>query len=832
MCPIINEDKFIIIPSLRAYHFFDVDEKVITLSLKFPAPPRTSIKVVSDDLLSAMASFRNDDRDSVFLLTNKKNAWVSAGAPLAGKTGYPAAVSILTQNTKQLQDIVNLIISSKKKPSSDTIISVKKLLTECATAIVDIEWLDQYILNDNTIKGKAHVSINQKDHTILLLDLVPIGTQITKTKADSSNIIVFDNYLNTQNPSLDFSLPFNKWAGANDNNISSWISTPVDTSQSLFSAGSYGTGSTRNIPIHLSNAYVYNKLHKIHETASSRQTDMGVRSSVNMWKIEPSIPPAAPVLTKVLDTVVDNLLGYNYTFDDATIIVNSTKNIVEMISPNSANTIDQLVRFEKEAKTYSLNKDNLGLMELKINPLILNTNTIPDQGVIAFNCDKRSSVPKYSFTAAQETQIKNRINIINGSGLLASREKQCPSGSVIDLIISNHSSKDCYNTYLASIDPNTLYINDLTFYIDNIRVRTGTNWSEESADCLLDMACATYQDCPKLVASIRLRQLLMELDQLLLAMEKYPRSSTQNPVPLVDIIITEQDGSLSLVENSQNKDYWINIDPEQGCSISKSACSKILLQTVYECLPTAVGTALLPPSDIFAHVCPKAVDSFAGFDVEFKNEGTKFTYKRTLKAISIDMGLYPGASWPTPLNGTDYMSAPNLYRVERIFFLNALGNEPNQPVRSTETYLLPLENNQTGRVGAKYSGETPDGALTNKVKHIFPLINQDKLLVRFTHIPRKSKHIDPYFDRRVPDQNGNASKSMVPSPGGTVDNSLMAWQCIDRRDKAYVIPPPYYQWQNEMLFRTYFGSLDGIENIGKDMMQTKEPGEWIPYDYL
>ena len=831
MCPIINENKFIIIPSLRAYHFFDVYEKVITLSLKAPAPPRTSIKVVSDDLLSAMTSFRNDDPDSVSLLTKKKNAWVSASDPLAGKTGYAAAVSILKQNTTQLQDIVNLIISSKKKPSSDTISSVKKLLVECAAAIVDIEWFDQYNLNDNTINGKAHVSINQKDHTILWLALVPVGIQITKRKEDSSNIVVFDNYLNTQNPSLDFSLPFNKWAGANDNNISSWISGPVDSSQSLFSAGSYGTGSPKNIPMRLSNAYVYNKLHKIHETASFRQTDIGVRSSVNMWKIEPSIPPAAPVLTKVLDNVVvDNLLGYNYTFDDATIIVNSTKNIVEMISPNSANTIDQLVRFEKEAKTYSLNKDNLGLMELKINPLIPNTNTIPDQGVIAFNCDKRSSVPTYSFTAAQETQIKNRINIINGSGLLASREKQCPSGS----------AKDCYNTYLASRDPNTLYINDLTFYIDNIRVKTGTNWSEESADCLLDMTGATYQDCPKLVANMRLRQLRIELDQLLLAMEKYPRSSTRNPVPLVDItVVTEKDSSLSLVEGSENKDYWINIDPEQGCSISKSACSKILLQTVYECLPTAVGTALLPPSDIFAHVCPKAVDSFAGFDVEFKNEGTKFTYKRTINAISIDMGLYPGASWPAPLDGTDYMSAPNLYRVERIFFLNALGNEPNQPVRSTETYLLPLENNQTGRVkdeafigGAIYSGETPDGALTNKVKHIFPLINQDKLMVRFTHIPRKSKHVDPYFDRRVPDQNGNASKSIISSPGGAVDNSLMAWQCIDRRDKTYITPPPYYQWHNEMLFRTYFGSLDGIENIGKDMMQTKEPGEWIPYDYL
>ena len=827
MTRIINENKLILIPSLRAYHFFDVDEKVITLSLKDPAPPRTSIKVVSDELLSAVASFKDGDAT----LTNKKTAWIAAIKPVLARTAYPTEVLTLKQNNTTLEDIVNTILKDKKTPNSDTISSVAKLVLESAAAVFETEWLDQYILNDNTIKGKAHVSINQKDHTILWLDLVPVGTQISKKKVDSGNIIVFDNHLTTQNAAIDFSLPFNKWTGANDNNISSWISGPVDTSQSLFSAGSYGTGSAKNIPIRLSNAYVYNKLRKIHEIASSRQTDIGVRSSVNMWKIEPSTPPTAPVLTKVLDNViVDNLLGYNYTFDDAAIMINSTKNIIEMISPNSPNSLSQLVRFEKEAKTYSLNKDNLGLMELNIDAIIANSTNIPDQGVIAFNCDKRSSVPRYSFTKDQETQIKNRINLINGSGILVSREKQCPAGSV----------KDCYNDYLGAIIADNLYINDLSFYIDNIRVKTGTNWSEESVDCLLDMTSATSANCPKLVASMRLRQLRIELDQLLLAMEKYPRSSTRNPVPLVDItVVTEKDSSFSLVECSENKDYWINIDPEQGCSISKSACSKILLQTVYECLPTAVGTALLPPSDIFAHVCPKAVNSFAGFDVEFKNEGTKFTYKRTLHAISIDMGLYPGASWPKPLNGTDYMSAPNLYRVERIFFLNALGNEPNQPVRSTETYLLPLENNQTGRVadaafigGAIYSGETPDGALTNKVKHIFPLINQDKLLVRFTHIPRKSKHVDPYFDRRVPDQNGNASKSIISSPGGPVDNSLMAWQCIDRRDKTYVSPPPYYQWQNEMLFRTYFGSLDGIENIGKDMMQTKEPGEWIPYDYL
>jgi hypothetical protein len=34
-----------------------------------------------------------------------------------------------------------------------------------------------------------------------------------------------------------------------------------------------------------------------------------------------------------------------------------------------------------------------------------------------------------------------------------------------------------------------------------------------------------------------------------------------------------------------------------------------------------------------------------------------------------------------------------------------------------------------------------------------------------------------------------------------------------------------------MIYRAFFGSVDGVENKNSIMTETKEPWEWIPYEY-
>jgi hypothetical protein len=83
-----------------------------------------------------------------------------------------------------------------------------------------------------------------------------------------------------------------------------------------------------------------------------------------------------------------------------------------------------------------------------------------------------------------------------------------------------------------------------------------------------------------------------------------------------------------------------------------------------------------------------------------------------------------------------------------------------------------------------------------------------------------------------PNDVGALSKSIYPAPGGPIDGSFRIWKCIDSKTGQYVQPySPYYYWLNEMLFRTYFGSVDGLEYQGRETVQSKDEGYWIPYDF-
>jgi hypothetical protein len=125
----------------------------------------------------------------------------------------------------------------------------------------------------------------------------------------------------------------------------------------------------------------------------------------------------------------------------------------------------------------------------------------------------------------------------------------------------------------------------------------------------------------------------------------------------------------------------------------------------------------------------------------------------------------------------------------------------------------------------------PDGNITNKVINIFNLDNTFDLIVDFKRIPRALRGKDTSFDLYDPNENGDLIKSIIPSPGGPIDGSLRVWKCLDAKT-GYPIPlTNYYKILNEMIFRNHFGSVDGVEHLGRIKSKTKDETYWVPYDY-
>ena len=259
--------------------------------------------------------------------------------------------------------------------------------------------------------------------------------------------------------------------------------------------------------------------------------------------------------------------------------------------------------------------------------------------------------------------------------------------------------------------------------------------------------------------------------------------------------------------------YWINIDPKQQCSLAQEDTLKVFKKTIVEC-GTIGGTSTIV--DLEAdHICPVKVNSKTLADGHFKfsNEGSKFIYERPTRDVEASkLKIEEGVSGRR-LKWKDI-------DIVKTFFINANGPRDTL-VTSTETYEIPID--ETIPID-DYSN------IKNRVCSIFNLDNVDSIQVRFKNIPRKLKGVDPIYDRYAPNKDGDLSKTLVPSPGGPVNNGVAYWNCVDKETLKLIDLPPYLQVQNEMIYRAFFNSTDLIEH--KDIvMESLYPWEWIPYEY-
>jgi hypothetical protein len=348
----------------------------------------------------------------------------------------------------------------------------------------------------------------------------------------------------------------------------------------------------------------------------------------------------------------------------------------------------------------------------------------------------------------------------------------------------------------------------------------------DPASCL---ASGTYSitNCPKTEAKQALANYSREKNELQIAISL---SSSANIVPYISGSIVQNTGTDLAPEESgikvsykENRDlYWIHIDPEKYCQLANEISAKILYKTEYNVIPV-VGT-----SPDVSQITPFSSRSIPnGVDENLDISGKGLVYETSQSGIVSEMNrlssLYPNISWSS--------SPPSLWDKSQEYFYGSLDPEGGDSKKllvcvgdSSKDMLVSMRETYIRPVGTT-------NKLGGKIKDMLDLTS-NTLKIKFRNIPRKIKSIDSEsFKVYSYDKNGNLVKSTKPpSSVGVVANNFVCWHCIDPSGQ-FVNPGGFLVAQNEMIYRNFFGSVDGIENKNSQYMDTQEAWEWIPYEY-
>lgn len=670
--------------------------------------------------------------------------------------------SILDQ-IKQKDTRIKTLQNSRSSLSGDAL----KALDQQIALLENDKWLLSYDKTTNKIVRSGWFKILNKYYTILELEstILPKVSIISKNITDSKTYFVYKDdmttiyrTIKTGKNSKDELIPFNVWPN-NTINMKNVNSAPEDNI-STFGAGSYGTGSPLVRP------------YKISDIKDVAITNPLIENDFRNTVIKENI----------------NCFGYNYQEINKIVsaapysILNDPDGVISNIM--SLNKNKAFIKNNSEYQFFDVRDESLASDLFKPK---YSANSVYD-GYVDYGLEKVLLMNKFDET--QVVQLYTRLNTI------------------------------------------TANINQLK--IDIIAYQAGASAIPSTIDLALNSAKLLPMNLDK-----KLKLLLHEYYEILYYLEMcgakdistsettrvfqvYSGIKSDEPHIMVNFDIDNSNSDIPgriLFTETYNEKYWINIDPEQSCSIDTEATVKILESIRYIA------------SDKNRIDIPRQISGAIDF-----NEGTwisdiqhdgmvvddlrtitgHITYTITDEKLTTEKAKYPNITkWS--------MKGAGAARIERKFFINNLGNSINSLITAEYTYIIPTEDTERTITPAT------DNAIETKVYNIFNLDNINQLKIKFKRIPRKLKDADTNYDVYVPNSVGQLTKSLVPAPGGPNDSNMKIWKCFDRITKETIPLPNYYVMLNEMVFRSFFGSADAAEHGGKDISESKEDNGWIPY---
>jgi hypothetical protein len=315
--------------------------------------------------------------------------------------------------------------------------------------------------------------------------------------------------------------------------------------------------------------------------------------------------------------------------------------------------------------------------------------------------------------------------------------------------------------------------------------------------------------------------------------------------------------SINIVyENISDNYYWINIDPKQSISIAEEMRPRILKSIKYRCQSVnaafsavGVGAQVLD----FNNVCPDflSLGTIAGSNSDFTIDDGAYKLKQNILDAKKTEWELKGASY-----GWKDQIITRRFRVNSDKNIKNIIENTDFLVEAEEIYEVaqtaienggPLEGDD-GSADIVLGGLLDSNGSRNGATRVYNIFNLDdtaSLKVQFRKAPRSMRGIDAIGTVLRYGENISYRPQNRP-PLDPLDifgvdrpesliNNFYQWKCLQKNPSNNMIndasTPDFFKLLNEMIFRTFFGSADGIENKTPQLKSLYD-FEMIPYEYF
>lgn len=667
--------------------------------------------------------------------------------------------------------------------------TIKSSNTISKNIIIDNVRAYNFFDNDETIEfsqpsgttakiiDKSILSTKNGQKTILTLNIIPSVTgHIFKADSNSNVLLLYKDDISPPSGSYNGNeVSLNMWSLDSTDSFKIKKQTPA-TRISTIAEGSIGWGTDSIFPTPLSSIELNNNN---------------------------KIP---------YNNIFNNTFNDYYHLERLTVV--DTGNNITIIDPKHSDTSQDKIKasaYSQECFGVSFNDINQKYTEdAELNRLFKKIHTFSDydrknSSFLDLKSDKFISLPNKGYIIIDNDFLfyktikfsDSDTNILNTrlSGLLSSTE--------------NFDSNSVTDIYQVSS------IADFTKYYNSLPTDSGVCYQP-------NRPMGTV--CKKTDASKRLKDLYQEKNDIQQAL-RINQSGVN--IPHISGIVTNHLPTGLIINYKNNDDlYWIHIDPDQKCVINDELSVKVLKSIKTKTIPaiTTIGGGGIFSENVIT------LQSSLGRDLESRSASNpdasiKYTFGRDNEIIRIPdniiqnnkeatMRKYPELQWTTD-DEFYYGNTFSDYSNSKKQFISD-GKSLEYIIQYTETYIRP-----TGLYGIF------------KVSDIIDLNNINSIKLQFRNLTRKIKNIDSEnFIRYGYDYNGNLVRDIrPPSSVGQIANNFVCWDCIDMSGIPTTGLPPFLIMSNEMRYRAFFGSIDGIEHKNTYVSDSQEDWEWIPFEY-
>ena len=731
------------------------------------------------------------------MLTNEQLDYLSKEGILLGEN---TIISIDTANIEQYRpEMIFNYIRYQPGRGAQVITKDKKLFTNINKPATVLKLPKSWSILKLTLTDKAEVRS------------VELSKRATRVVVPNMNtIILFRSAIDIENPDEGTCAPMGLEKGGTNNKIPEIL-------HSAFGEGAYGNGSPFIDPSILSSIPRYNRLDNIYEIFNNHENDRLKYLDMSYYDIRNG--------SKASKETKGYVKGYPWSLSDNPEIFLTENNYnlfidkYKKIYTRSETDISKSLLEIKEtlSKISNIQKSNYTYIDL-----VFEDNDIEQFNSIGFTDISEFrplSIKPYIVSIAgdyiEHIPIKRGEALLDDTQELEAREKNILYlRSRLDYI--NKTISDLKNQYnLLPPDPIECYA----------KIIDGSKENRDLFGGQKPLPVCQQRDIKKrLLAEYRNKNDVLSIYEREVTRKVDDKNGIETILKKEKALPYLEPKALNSTEyNSLNDDvYWINIDPKQGCSLAYEELPKILKKIIYKC-NGVVGFEIDPDA---INICPRRVDSAVreNSDATFINNGDKFEY--TIDDTKID-------DWKNYYQQKYKIKFDQWqeFIVSKKFFINTNGPRDTL-VEATEYYDILKEPESKYSIGGGTLVNKDGSRIDNRVYNKFNLNDISNIDVKFKIIPRKIKHIDNHYTRNIITSIGSTIKGIagVGNSGGRIYNEMEQWICYDPRSMKVTATTDYLKVQNEMIFRSYFSSVDGIEHK-YPLFDSVEPWEMIPYEY-